>query len=88
MDSIGIVELFMFLYKGHHISRLAAAKTFIDPFGRIYIKRRRFFAVERAVPNVVDAPFFQAYKLTDHIYNVGTVHHFLYGGFFDHFVRR
>ena len=59
--------------KSKDISSCAAAETLIHRLRRMNGKGRGFFGMERAKPQEISAPFFQADILSDYFDNIGIV---------------
>lgn len=65
--------------KADGIAGATAAKAFINFFGRRNGERGCFFIMKGTKAQVISTPFFQFYKTTHHLNNIGAVENLLYG---------
>ena len=86
LHAVLLRQVFHSLDKGHAgvvhqkadgVAVFAAAKAVVELFGRADRKRRRFFAMERAQPHEIGAPFFELHVAAHNLHHVRAGEEFL-----------
>jgi hypothetical protein len=69
----------MFHQEAYGVAAFTATKAFINLFAWRNCERWRFFIVEGALSDVVNAPFFQSYKPANNFDDIYPRQYLLYG---------
>lgn len=78
----------MFHDEMHHISSFSAAEAFAYSFAGRYAERWCLFVVERTQSDVVHSPAPECDEFRYHVYYLGGIHYFVYGGLIYHDVAK